>query len=164
MNLQPIKQSLDVDLSNSVPAELRAERNVCVVGSINYKAATGGESDTFKFHGLISLVPPGPGMPLPPSATYQLFLPAGKKDYTAVVPVSNEIKPGEADNVVVRIASDKSGSFRLKYRAKLVSDLMVGNQTFNLGIFIPQSGADSGKLDPSIPRTASRGTEPDSDR
>ena len=150
IKLQPIEESFDVDLSKLIPAEYRTERDACVVGSINYKTAAGGEDDTFKFRGLVSLVRPGPGAALPPSATYKLFLPAGKKDYVAVVPVSNQIKPGEADNIVVRMASDKSGSFRLRYRAKLVSNLMVGNQTFNLGIFIPRSGAKRGKLDPSV--------------
>jgi hypothetical protein len=73
------------------------------------------------------------------------LLPSGKKGYTASLPVSEEVKPGAMRQFLVRVASDKSALFKLKYHANALGKIALGEQSLSLDVFIPRSGAGQGE-------------------
>ncbi len=155
LKLGSIAERLDVPVSKHTPFFLRGEPLICAIGSISYKSEGKPARTSMNFRTLVSQFSPGPGVPAPPSAEYDLFLPAGKKGYVATVPVSQEVKPGETDNFLITISSDKSAFFALKYQAKDVANVIREEQSISLHLFLPRSGADrgelSGKYFPGIP-------------
>jgi hypothetical protein len=65
------------------------------------------------------------GMPLGPSFSYDASLRSDGRDYVVSVPISQSLKPGEADRFLVRVSVDKSSihdlSIILRYNNKEVS-------------------------------------------
>lgn len=146
LNLEEVGEEENISVSEYIPSIFKKEPLVCVVGGVTYEVKGSSTPVFFKFRTLVSQFNPGPGAPAPPSAEYDLFLPAGKKNYVASVSVSQVIKPGETDHFLIRVASDKSASFKLKYNAKEVSNIYLGGQLLSLKLFVPRSGADRGEL------------------
>jgi len=76
-----------------------------------------------------------------PSYFYDLLLEAGKQGYSKPVPISQSLRPGEADHFVVRIASNKSARFDLDLSLKDASGRVLPLQTVHLDLFVPRSQA-----------------------
>jgi hypothetical protein len=145
--LQDVDDRVNVDVERFVPKDLQEEPLICLRGTLTYTAAGNKARITLHFRSLVSRFNPGPGAPAPPSATYDLFLPSGKSGYVASVPVSQEIKPGATDHFLIRLSSDKSGKFTLRYHARVLSDVVIGGETVQISLLIPKSGASRGELD-----------------
>ncbi|MFT3721737.1 hypothetical protein [Pseudorhodoferax sp.] len=146
LKLNQIAEEENVSVSQYVPAALNNEPLICAIGTLTYMRPNSSAPEVFRFRTLVSQFNPGPGAPAPPSAEYDLFLCAGKSNYVASVPVSQEVKPGATDHFLIRVATDKSSSFKLKYRAKELSNILQGEQLLSLRLFVPRAGADRGSL------------------
>jgi hypothetical protein len=144
--LGDIDQGTNVEVEEYVPEELKDQPLVCAFGSLSYTIPAKKTPKKFKFRTLVSRFNPGPGAPAPPTAEYDLFLEAGKKGYTASLPVSQKLEPGEVDHFLINVSTDKSASFKLSYKFKEVSGFELGENKLNLSIFIPRGGANKGTL------------------
>lgn len=154
IKLDAISAEINVPVEQYIPTELRSEPIVCALGFVSYKNSIGSQS--FRFRTMVSRFNPPPGAPAPPTATYDLFLSAGKKGYTATVPVSQAIEPGKVDHFTIKVSSDKSAAFVLKYHTRALSDIDLPGETLKLSMFIPRSSAEQGELDskrfPELPK------------
>ena len=84
---------------------------ICMQGNIEFGETSAREH--VKFVTIVYLEEPGVGAPAPPSYTYDVFLEAGRKDYVVRKSISQEIKPGDVDHFLVRVATDRSAQFKL---------------------------------------------------
>jgi hypothetical protein len=111
---------------------------ICVQGQLNY-VDQNGTHGILRFSTVSFLGNPMPGAPMPPSFIYDAFLEAGKSDYTQRLSISQQIRPGEADNFSLRIATDRSAEILA------VDGSVAWTGSFSLSIFVPKSGAERGQ-------------------
>jgi hypothetical protein len=111
---------------------------VCSFGEISYSTEK-GENRVVKFKANIRVGLPLYGMPAPPTYGYDLFLEAGKSKYVKYLPISQVIKPGETDNFLVKIATNKSAQFDLTISLKDTSDSNILVRKVLLDVFVPRS-------------------------
>lgn len=127
-----------VSIIDYVPSDLLGHPSVCVFGEIYYTNQS-QEERTIKFKTRVSLIEPGADLPQPPNYLYDVFLEAGKSNYSMSLPISQEIKPGEVDHFLVRVATDKSAQFNLAFSFRAVGGIeLPANEVF-LDIFVPRS-------------------------
>lgn len=137
--------TLSIPMADLIPDTLLKQLTVpvvAVVGRISYSTET-GESRTNTFRTRVSLAMPPPGAPAPPSAEYDLYLEAGKEKYTITTAISQAIKPGDYDNFVLKVASDKYSSFTLDIDVKSITGISFIKDNVRLSIFVPSSASDS---------------------
>jgi hypothetical protein len=113
---------------------------VCVQGRLNF-VDQDGRPGTLNFSTISVLEEPGSGAPMPPSYSYDVFLAAGKSNYTQRESISQQIKPGEGDNFSIKLASDRSASFDLDMDILAVNGSVAWTGSFNIALLIPKSGA-----------------------
>lgn len=124
------------------PSYMRACRRapMCVRGNLSYSGED-NRNYTYKFKTFVYLREPGVGMPAPPSYTYDIFLKAGRSGYVVTRDLSQEIKPGQTDHFLLRIATDMSSSFFLKLDIKDVKGNARWSGDVDMEAFVPRSGA-----------------------
>ncbi|MCP4407388.1 MAG: hypothetical protein GY807_06430, partial [Gammaproteobacteria bacterium] len=94
IKLNSIEEDTMLNVESYVPDPLRNNHMVLVYGIINY--STKGFADKkLGFKVAVALTEPPPGAPRPPSATYDIFLEAGKAGYKVHRALAQEIKPGD---------------------------------------------------------------------
>jgi hypothetical protein len=137
-----IVDSRTVAVASLVPASLRSEQLVCVAGKLTYHNAAEA-TRTILFRTRVSLVPPGPGAPAPPSYVYDIFLEAGKAGYVKRFPIAQKIAAGDVDHFLVRVGTDKSAHFELSIAFRGVGGVELAAPPVSLDVFVPrsQSGA-----------------------
>lgn len=113
---------------------------MCVKGTLNY-VGEDGRNYTYKFRTFVFLNEPGMGAPAPPSYTYDIFLKAGKSGYVVTRDLSQEIKPGQTDHFLLRVATDKSSNFQLKLSIKDTKGNNRWSGHVDMEAFVPRSGA-----------------------
>ena len=113
---------------------------LCVKGVLTY---AGEDKQVYKhnFRTLVSLGGPNIGAAAPPSYTYEVFLQAGKSGYVATRDLYQEIKPGEVDHFLLRLATDKTSNFKLKLKIKDTKSKVRWSGKIDMEVFIPQSVA-----------------------
>jgi hypothetical protein len=117
---------------------------VCVQGQLDYDDQSGKHS-ILRFSTTVFLTAP-PSAALPPSSYgYDVFLRAGKSNYTQRVSIAQEIKPGEADNFSLKIATDRSASFDFDMDILSVGGSTAWTGSFDMLLFVPRRGAREGK-------------------
>ncbi len=78
------------------------------------------------------------GAGLPPTGEYDLRLKAGETG-TQYLSIDQEIKPGDADHFLIRVASDKSAQFTLSFSFRVVEGLEIKSKDeVILDIFVPR--------------------------
>jgi hypothetical protein len=113
-------------------------------GAITYtgQRADGAQKTSMvTFSTIVSLVPPGAHMPMPPSYQYEARFEVGKDHYEVRVPLSQVVKAGEADRFDLRIGAEQSSqhTFRLTLLYNNGQHLTV--PPIALAIFVPRSSS-----------------------
>jgi hypothetical protein len=80
-----------------------------------------------------------PGVPIPPTFQYDLALKAGQAPETIWVPVSHSVKPGEADQFLLRIASDKSAHYEIRLAIRMIDGVELEPKLISLDMFVPRT-------------------------
>jgi hypothetical protein len=78
---------------------------------------------------------------VPPSQQYDLGLTAGKAPESHRIPISHNLKPGEADQFVIRVTSDKSARYEMTVRIRRIDGEFLLEQRLILDLFVPRSAA-----------------------
>jgi hypothetical protein len=111
---------------------------ICVQGRLNYVDQDGHPGIlNFSTMSFLALEPPAAKMS--PSASYDVFLEAGKSNYTKRISISQQIKPGEADNFSIRIATDRSATFDFDMDILAVDSSVAWTGSFNAALLVPRS-------------------------
>jgi hypothetical protein len=113
---------------------------VCVQGQITFDDAA-LKSRSVSFSTIVILEEPGAGGASPPSYQYDVLLPAGEVGYTRRKAISQEIKPGEVDHFLIRLASDKSAHLHFLMNILEANGAVAWKGDFQVGILVPRSGA-----------------------
>ncbi len=82
-----------------------------IIGEIHYSGlnSEGVKSkEKLKFEAIIDLGPRGAGAPRPPSFQYDIIFETDRSDYEKVLPISQDIKPGDADRFNIKISALRS--------------------------------------------------------
>jgi hypothetical protein len=116
------------------------ESPVCVGGELKYKDED-GRARRYRFKTSVYLGAEGAGAPAPPSYSYDIFLKAGRAGYTERRPIAQEIKPGEVDHFLLRIATDRSASFDLVVDVNDASGTSLWRGGIDMMAFVPRTGA-----------------------
>jgi hypothetical protein len=126
-----------IPINHHVPARLANKDAVAVSGTLEYGARNDRKTLSFETTVLTDIKA---GQGLPPSFTYPpTFFEAGKAPATLVVPISQTIKPGEADHFLMTLATDKSSQTRLSVSFKTTTgDILPGGDLL-LNYFVPRS-------------------------
>lgn len=132
--------TIPVRLGEKVPRSYEGQEDVCAHGVMTF-TTDAGEQKALKFQARVVIGEGGFGAAEEPSYFYDLLLEAGKQGYSKPVPISQSLRPGEADHFVVRIASDKSARFDLDLSLKDASGRVLPLQTVHLDLFVPRSQA-----------------------
>jgi hypothetical protein len=124
-------------INSYLPTRLRSAEMIAVSGTLNYGETSRRKSVKFRTT-VLNDIKAAQGMP--PSFKYQAsFFEAGKAPATLVVPVSQTIKPGDADHFVMVLGTDKTSSSKLAISFKTTSgDVLTGGE-FILDVFVPRS-------------------------
>lgn len=93
------------------------------------------------FEALVHLHGPLPAAPKIPSFEYDACLQETGVNYEVDVPVSQEIKSGEADRFCIRISSAKSTIHDMRLELKGVNGAVIKSKAINLRIFCPRGFA-----------------------
>ncbi len=114
--------------------------DVCVYGEIKYTTDE-GNARAVKFKVRVNLEGLGDAGEDKPVYFYDASLPAGEAGYTRRVPLTHKhtIKPGEVDHFVIRIATNKSAQFELKFSFRDVGGMEIPTDNVLLDIFVPRT-------------------------
>lgn len=132
--------AIPIRVGGYVPATFQGQEDVCVYGVIAF-TADDRERRSLKFRARVPIGEGGFGAAEEPSYFYDLFLKAGVTGQSQHVPVSQTIKPGEADHFVFRIAADKSARFDLGLSLRDAGGAIIPLQDVHLDLFVPRSQA-----------------------
>jgi hypothetical protein len=116
-----------------------------VAGVLSYTDEQDGKEKKFRFRTRVYLGEPGVGAPAPPTFFYDLYLEAGKSDYSIRLPISQVIKSGESDHFVIDVASNKSTSFDLKITVFDTKKRPVKTSNLSIDMIVPRSGLSYAK-------------------
>jgi hypothetical protein len=125
--------------------------DVCVPGIIRYSTDHGDERQ-LRFLSVQNLCGVGGGELA--EIYYDLFLKAGEQGYTKLLPISHSLKPGEAEQLVVRVATDKSARFDLSFSLRGAGGVSIPTDRLQLNIFRPRSA--TGNRDVKFRHTGAR--------
>jgi hypothetical protein len=130
-------ETTNISIMGYIPESLSADSWVAVSGNIQYHTKN-REKRAIKFRTIVSLVP-RLGLPRPPTYLYDLLLKAGLSSYTKRLPISQEIKQGESDHFLIRVASDKSAQFNLAFSFRVTGGMEIHSNEVILDMFVPRS-------------------------
>lgn len=140
-HIEEFEEKADIKIGGVVPSELVAEKQIAVFGILRYRTVSNVEK-VLSFQNRVWLVRPGPGMPAPPSYSYDLFLEAGKAGYTKHLALAQEIGSGESDHFLIRVGTDKSAVFDLTYSFKTSDGQVLPSKNILLDVFVPRSDSE----------------------
>ncbi|HLL04571.1 MAG TPA: hypothetical protein VK539_28565 [Myxococcaceae bacterium] len=134
-----------VAITNDVDPALRArllsnDQPACVQGVLQYRDEV-GQAHRYRFKTEVFLRVPDVGAARPPSYSYDVFLRAGKSGYVERRAISQEIKPGQVDHFLLRIATDRSCAFSLRIDINDSGGKSLWQGDIDLAAFVPRSGA-----------------------
>jgi len=112
----------------------------CVFGQIRYSTET-NELRSIKFKATVQLTGPVVSPAIRPNYLYDLFLRAGESGYTKRLPISQAIKPGEAENFDIRVGTDKTARFDLAISFRTTDGAQIPGNNVRLAIFVPRTQA-----------------------
>jgi hypothetical protein len=111
---------------------------VCVQGELTF-VQEGALASALRFSTIVSLDRPLPQAPRPPSYTYGVFLEAGRRGYISRLPLSQEIKPGETDQFLIRVGTNRSADFKFRMEIQDASGRSIWGNVFDMQIFVPRN-------------------------
>ena len=133
-----------IDVSHYIPSALSSEPDACVCGELSYETED-REKRIFRFklevpiakHVGSSLYEKN--IMFPPHYTYDVFLEGGKYNYTERIPISHEIKAGDADSFIVRLATDRSTQFNLTVSFLSLGGKSLPSKNIVIDLFVPRT-------------------------
>jgi hypothetical protein len=127
-----------VRLTKFVPEELENEGVAVVSGDLEFGKPESRKkvpfSTTMVFRSTVEHL-------VPPAAEYDLSLTAGKAPASYTVPVSHNIKAGEAEQIWMWVASDKSARYELTFSVRQIDGKVLPRTKLVLDLFVPRSAA-----------------------
>jgi hypothetical protein len=127
----------EIDLLKYVPARLQKESLVSVSGKVTFGPPDSRKSVQFTTH--VSLqVRAGAGMGA--SRCYDVSFTAGVAPVKLQVGLAQEIRPGDADNFLLRMATDKTSTNVARIEFVTAGGERMPGGEFQLDIFVPRSG------------------------
>jgi hypothetical protein len=120
---------------------------ICVHGQLDYRDNE-GRAEVFKFASKVRLGGPPLLGPVLPSYTYEVFLEGGKSNYVQRKSISQEIKPGDVDHFLIKVATDRSASFDFNMEIVAAGGSIVWMGKFDMALLVPRSGAQFYHLSP----------------
>jgi hypothetical protein len=136
-----------VRLNKYIPKELEDQPTLLVTGEIEFGPAGKRKKTPFS---TTMLTRSTVEHLVPPSQRYDLGLTAGKAPETHRIPISHNLKAGEADHFLVRVASDKSAHYELTLRIRRIDGEFLPEQKVILDLFVPRSAAKRVEKAPGI--------------
>jgi hypothetical protein len=138
LELATFAQDKTVRLAKYVPQELRDESAVAVSGELEFGPAKQRKKVPFRTTMIFQTTF---GSPVNPSQQYDLALTAGKAPAALRIPIAQNLKPGEADQFLLRVASDKSAHYELKLSLRCMDGQQLPAQKLLLDVFVPRTAA-----------------------
>ena len=138
LELKTFAKDYIAPLIKYVPEALEDEPAVTVSGEVEFGPAKHRKNVPFTTTMILESFP---GAAVPPSDRYVFALTAGKSPDTILVPISHVVKSGEADQFLLRLASDKSAHYELKLGVRLIDGRQLPGQNVVLDVFVPRSMA-----------------------
>jgi len=123
-----------------------------IYGEIIYEginASGNRKKETLRFENSVLLGPPGEGMVMPPSYTYDLLLETNKSNYSKEIALSQVIKPGEPDRFDIKIAAPMSSRHQFDITLFYNDNKQFKIPGVHLNYFLPRP--DSLGMSPSKP-------------
>jgi hypothetical protein len=119
---------------------------VLVYGRIRGRVCASGDAEDFSFPFATTMCiydVMRPAAPSPPTFQYQLKLDVDRENYTAEVPLSQSISPGDTDRFTVVVGNEKSAlhSFRISFR--FIDGLELCSEPIFLRTFVPRSARET---------------------
>ncbi|PIT04503.1 hypothetical protein TSA1_29930 [Bradyrhizobium nitroreducens] len=111
---------------------------ICINAELSYKDKL-GKSRISRFATYVYLDPQESHGALPPSQTYDVFLIAGRVGTTVRKATSQQIRPGDADQFLVRIFSNKSATYKFQLAIRDAGAAIVWQGDFEMGILAPRT-------------------------
>ena len=141
--LPTIESSTSIDISqeisdfkNSHPAETK-QGWVCVFGKVRYGIKDGVDRvATFATEVAISQME---YLKAFPTHTYDVFLEGGRDNYVRRLPVAHELKAGESDLFLLRVATNKWAQFDLGFSFRTTEGIYLAANDVLIEIFVPRS-------------------------
>jgi len=134
--LGSIAERAQVSLAGKVPPHLANTETAVVTGSLRYTAGGQARKNPFRTRVLIGQ---RIGRGVKPSAEYSVLLTAGQAPTTRLVPLAQEIGPGETDLFSLVIGSDRSASYELDLSLNVFDAPPIALGDIRLEIFVPRS-------------------------
>jgi len=131
-----------IPLPPYLPNRLKNESLVSVSGSMTYGAPDSRK--TLQFKTRVSLQVRAAAS-MAPSHCYDVHFDAGQAPITRQVPLAQQIKPGEADNFLLRLATDKTSTTRARIDFVTAGKEKLLGGEFQIEIFVPRT---TGKSNP----------------
>lgn len=112
-----------------------------LAGEISYtSAAAPDEQRSVRFQTFVYLANEDRyGIPRPVTFQYQAALEADNRSYTKVVPISQELKAGDTDQVTLTIAAPQSSSHHLSLKVRDILGQELQSGPITLDCFVPRS-------------------------
>jgi len=136
LNLQTFDAVRKVSLLPYLPGRLQNESLVAVFGNITYG---GPESrKTLQFHTRVSLQVRA-AAPMPPSYCYEAYFEAGVAPAIHQIPLAQQIRPGEADNFLIRLGTNKTSQNRVQIEFLTAGGERLRGPEFEIDLFVPRT-------------------------
>ena len=135
--MESFNDYLDIDISKHIPKKFEDIGHLCVLAEIEYKDSE-NNPHIEKLKSEIWFVDDEEAKKRFPSYEYDLALKAGESSVTKYLSISHEIKPGDTDYFVIRIATNKSSQFELNFSFRTAEKVELKGEDISLEVFIPR--------------------------
>ena len=114
------------------------ERYVCVMGNLSYKTEDAVDR-MVHFKSRVGLQPPPKNAPVPPTGFYDLFLQAGKQNYTITRSLSQSIKSGDSDQFLFYVGSNMSSNYDITLSLSTLNGIKFPDKKISMQLIIPKT-------------------------
>jgi hypothetical protein len=131
--------STAIPIVDLIPSGLRDAERVCVFGELAHGSPSARKSVAFLTR-VWTETRVGAGMPS--TGEYRVALRAGRAGYTEVLPVDQQVAPGETDHFVVTLSADRSAHFDLEFTLRGKGAAVKVSGEVSLDVLVPRSDAN----------------------
>ena len=129
------------DLEGQFPDGFSDALFVCAIGQFTYRRE--GQDHRLDIRTRVSNRLPTALAASPAFSVYDLYLDPNRQNYTAVVPVVREIRPGATDSFTLTVYTDRSSSFVLRHSVRTSTGTTFAGEQFDLEVVVPRQSNSS---------------------